>query len=255
MFNKYGKKALSLAMASAMVASMAIPAFADSTNTSTTVSGAYQEVPISVTVPQTGTVQINPYGLPVEYTKSANSTKAAKVSGQQIVTQPLYISNEGDVALDISVSVTTTVTGPTLVTSKPADNETDKKVYLNLEMKQSANKSLDETGKDKIIDEFAADATWTDAASLNLVAGATPAAKDNMATLAAAKVTGTGSDKVVTYNAGSIVLFRLAGNVTTKPTTAWATTDTISSVIAFTFTPHVETTATTPATTENTVVS
>jgi hypothetical protein len=250
------KKIASLGLALAMVASLAVPAFATEeetkeetkeTNTSTEITSTYKKVAIAVTVPTTGTAQINPYGLPVEFTKSASSTKSAKATGQQIVTQPLYITNEGDVALDINASVSTTVNGMEIVTDKSAiAKSTDKQAYIELQMVQSANKSLaDDTAKDKIIDEFATDATWTadGVSKLVLPAGGDDAVESEkaLATLAASKVTTTTengkSTSTVTYNAGSIVLFRLAGDVVTKPDTAWATTDTFTSTIAFSFTP------------------
>jgi membrane-associated protease RseP (regulator of RpoE activity) len=239
------KKIMSLALAALTTASLAIPALAeDNTTNTTTVTGAYEEIAIAVTVPTTGTVSINPYGLPVELKKSESSTKTAKVTGQQIVTQPMYISNEGDVALTVGATVTTTAKNFDLVDAKPADTVTDKQAYINLEMVQSANKSLsDDTAKDKIIDEYATDSTWTSATQLTL--SSDDVTKEDMATLAASKVSGSGSDKTVTYNVGSIVLFRLAGNVVTKPDTAWTTSDSLTAKIAFTFTP-----ATTTATAE-----
>jgi hypothetical protein len=232
------KRIMSLSLAALTAASLAAPAFA--ADNTTVVSGAYKEIAIAVTVPAEGTAQINPYGLPVELTKSSSSTKAAKVTGQQIVTQPLYISNQGDVALDVSASVTTTATGFDIVSDAISETETDKKANVSLQMVQSANKSLaDDTAKDKIIDECAADATWKadGVQSLQLPAGGDDAVTGKLATLAASKV---GTDGTVTYNVGSIVLYRLAGTVTTAPETAWATTDTFTANIAFTFTPHVE---------------
>jgi hypothetical protein len=249
MYSKnFMKKIGSVALAGVMAASLSIPAFAAAdtkTNTETKVTGAYQEIAIAVTVPATGTAQINPYGLPVEFTKSESSTKTTKVSGQQIVTQPLYISNEGDVALDISASVTTGVTGDaTIATAALEGTETTKSIYAYLQMVPSANKTLDDTGKDKIIEEFAADATWTTdkVGKLVLPKEDTDAVTaDKLATLAASKVTGTGSDATVTYNVGSIVLFRVAGNVVTKPEDDWTAKDGFTATIAYTFTPATTT--------------
>jgi hypothetical protein len=239
----FNKKLVSMVLAGAMVASLSVPAFAEETktNTETKVTGTYSEIAISVTVPTTGTAQINPYGLPVEFKKSESSTKTTKASGQQIVTQPLYISNEGDVALDIAASVTTGVTGDaTISTTELTGKETTKSIYAYLQMVQSANKTLDDTGKDKIIEEFAADATWTTdkVGKLVLPKEDTDAATaEKLATLAASKVTGSGSEATVTYNVGSIVLFRVAGNVVTKPEDDWTTKDGFTATIAFTFTP------------------
>jgi hypothetical protein len=251
MYSKnFMKKIGSVALAGVMAASLSIPAFASTTTTpaaetttdpnTTVVDGAYKEIAIAVTVPATGTAQINPYGLPVEFKKSESSTKAAKVTGQQIVTQPLYISNEGDVALDINATVTTTIpktSKMSIVAAKPADTDTEKDAYVYLQMVQSANKTLDETGTDKIADECAADATWAKASQLVLSTDDKVSSDAALATLAASKVT---TDSV-TYNVGSIVLYRLAGDVVTKPDSDWAETDTFSASIAFTFTPATTT--------------
>jgi hypothetical protein len=160
----------------------------------------------------------------------------------------MYISNEGDVALSIGATVTTTATGVTIV-DEVKDSDTDKNAAVRLEMKQSANKSLaDDTAKDKIIDEYAATDTWSglEAASQLQLSTDEAQTKEGLATLAASKVTSTYDEttkkttKTVTYNAGSIVLYRLAGEVVTKPDTAWATSDTFSATIVFTFTPATE---------------
>jgi hypothetical protein len=241
-----------------MACSLAIPAFAgdDDEDTqatqpanSTVVTGAYQDIAIAVTVPESGTAQINPYGLPVKFTKSASSTKAAQVTGEQIVTQPLAIYNEGDVALDVAASVTTTATDNVTITAKAlTGKETDKTVYAYLQMVPSSAKTKDDTGKDKIADECASSDTWAAEGVTQLVLKAPDdgaATQEKMATLAASKVTTTTDETTkketttVTYSAGSIVLYRLAGNVTQKPDTAWTTDDGFTATIAFTFTPSV----------------
>jgi hypothetical protein len=200
-----------------------------------------------VTVPETGTAQINPYGLPVEYKNLSSSTsKTAKVSGQQIVTQPLYISNDGDVALSVGATVTTTAKGVEIITKKDdIAKSTEKQAYVELQMAKSALKSLaDDAAKDKITAEYATDATWSSASKLTL---STDDAVSNpsdtpLATLVASKVTTTTNDDnttttTVTYSEGSIWLFRLSGSVVTAPETAWSTNDNFTATIAFTFTP------------------
>jgi hypothetical protein len=248
MYSKnYLKKIGSVALAGAMAASLSIPALADTQPAnSTVVTGAYQDIAIAVTVPESGTAQINPYGLPVKFTKSASSTKAAQVTGEQIVTQPLAIYNEGDVALDVAASVTTTATNDVTI-SKTAITEktTGKAIYAYLQMVQSANKTLDEAGKDKIIDEYATSDTWAaDGVSKLVLDSAKEASQEKMVTLAASKVTTTTDAQgketsTVTYNAGSIALYRLAGEVVTKPSDAWTTSDGFTATVAFTFTPSV----------------
>jgi hypothetical protein len=243
MFNKYGKKIMSLAMASAMVASMAVPAFA--ADKTTTVNVTYAETPISVTVPTQGSAQINPYGLPVTVTTTGSST-ASKITGQQIVTTPMAIKNDGDVALTVGAKVVTTATGLTIVNKAPTAKTTEKQAFVQLQMVastatgDSTNKATDI--EDKIFSESADSSTWENATSLTLVGVTTEspdavATASEMATLAASKVTKGTSGDTIEYQAGSIVLLRLTGTVTQNPTTAWAAADKFSSVITYTFQP------------------
>jgi hypothetical protein len=44
----------------------------------------------------------------------------------------------------------------------------------------------------------------------------------------------------VVYTDGSVAVFRLAGDCVTTPSTDWATTDTFTAKIVFTFTPSTE---------------
>jgi hypothetical protein len=255
MYSKnFMKKIGSVALAGVMAASLSIPAFAaaDTTNTTTKIDGKYEEIPIAVTVPKTGTAQINPYGLPVEFKNlSADTTKVAKVSGQQIVTQPLYISNDGDVALSVGATVTTTAKGLEIVSSKDTiAKSTEKQAYVELQLAPSAQTTLDtDAAKDKVTAEYATDTIWANASALALSTD-DAVSKKGLATLAASKVTTTQDDEgkdvtTIKYAAGGICLIRLAGEVVTEPETAWSTNDSFSSTIAFTFTPTTTTDATT----------
>jgi hypothetical protein len=245
MFNKYGKKIMSLAMASAMVASMAVPAFAAN---ETKITTTYKDVTISVTVPtDTTDAWINPYGLPMSV-KTTGSQTESKITGQQIVTTPMAIKNDGDVALSVGAKVVTEPTGLTIVSKAPTAKTTDKQAFVQLQMVASTATG-DKTDKandieDTIFSESAKSSTWANATSLTLVAKTTEspdaaATSSEMATLAASKVTagtGGGADKIE-YQQGSVVLVRLTGTVTQDPTTAWTTSDQFVSTITYTFKP------------------
>jgi hypothetical protein len=254
MFNKYGKKVMSLAMASAMIASMAVPAFAEGETESTAsnntikIDGAYQAVTINVDVPTTGEVVINPYALPVSIGKNADD-KDVKVSAQ-IVTKPLTIKNKTDVALDINVSATATVAGAlTLATSPIADVTTDTKndafIYLAIETTTlSGEPTADALGEGAINAAYGKQ-TWTAYAAENtpanvlaLKAGTTAVTKSGMGTLAAATMDDDGAFKE--YNEGSVAFVGLSGQCAQTPKTAWTAADGLTANIAFTFTPHVE---------------
>jgi hypothetical protein len=239
MFNKYGKKVLSLAMATAMAASMALPTFAAN---ETSISAAYQDIDIAVTVPETGTVIINPYGLPVD----VEGYDGVQISGQQITTQPLYITNNGKVSFEIGAKVTSTVgksSGVKFVSDLTTTANTDKEIKLSLDMVAStvtgstASENASTVLK-SVVAEFA-DSTaskgfqGTGKKSTDLADGSGEIAAASKVTLVALKDAASGGG--TEYQTGSIVLFRLSGEV--NDAAEWTTKDTFTSTIAFTFTP------------------
>jgi hypothetical protein len=262
MSTKLTKRILSLTLAGVMAASLSIPAFAankevgltdgtpttSSGATATEVSGAYKEIEIKVSVPTTGNVQINPYGLPVEITTSAGDPAVMK--GKQITSQPMYISNEGSVDLSVGATVTTKNgegSGITFASAAPTSKSTDKEAFVYLELKQAttttATSTIEDAENDSIIRECA-DWTSTYNKSQCLVLNTDEAqSMKGMATLKAftAEVKEDTSKNISAvaahYGAGSIVLFRLAGSVVQEPETAWSTDDTFTASIAWSFIP------------------
>jgi hypothetical protein len=234
MFNKYGKKVLSLAMATAMAASMALPTFAAN---STVVTAAYQEIEIAVTVPDTGTAIINPYGLPVDVQKS-DKTKV-QISGEPITTQPLYIANNGTIALKAGAKVTVTngkSSGIKFVSALNTTANTDKEIKLSLDMVSSTvtgKPSETKVVSDAVIDEFVKSTTWSSPATAaittdtsGVISGAM--GDDDVVTLKALDADGS-------YQKNSLALVRLSGEV--NKAAEWSTKDTFNATIAFTFTP------------------
>jgi hypothetical protein len=277
MFNH--KKLLSLVMAGAMATSLMVPAFAStastastddgklsaadttSGNTSTAVTSNYVAVPINVSVPATAKAQINPYGLPVTI-KAVDSTNGtdSTITGQKIVSQPMYITNEGTVALKVSASVTTKVTGSKtglaeMVATAPTSTTTDKQIYAQLQMVANSaaitgytgtstsdwKTALTDTDKDTLNGAFAKDSTWTGASSLTLSTD-DAVTKADMVTLAKVKdptydTAGTTMTAPAAYDKGSVAMFRITGSVTEDPENAWTTSDGFVATIAFTFKP------------------
>jgi hypothetical protein len=273
------KKIASLVLALAMTTTLAVPAFADGDTdagekkeeTSSTakeyatqVDATYQDITIDVTVPTTGTAVINPYGLPYAL-KDSKSAEIGKVSGQQIVTQPLYISNNStDVAFDVNATVTTTTSKDLTLATKTTSGtkSTSKEAFVYLEMEPSTFAGKTQVDADTIAKECldADEELWqTYSASANNFLVLTTAeggasSKAAMATLAAMttqnqKDTDGKTDKkdsegnILTedvYSDGSVAVFRLAGDCVTAPSTAWSTSDTFSAKIVFTFTPNSE---------------
>lgn len=240
----------STVMAGALALSLAAPAFA-ANNTSTTITGAYTDIPIAVSVPTTGTAQINPYGLPVTITKSNDTT--VDLVGQQITTKPLSVKNQGTVSLDMGVS--SFLVTPAGDISIDTAKDTGKKIAVNLEVAGLDDTTLavssdSENLDNLIIDAFADEDSWANAITLPAPAFAkggtapNPANKNNMAVLGAV----TPKSEGFTYGRKSIALFRLTGDLAQEPATTgtpaapdpWKETDGFSAAIVFKFTPHAD---------------
>lgn len=236
-------------MAGILAVSLAVPAFA-TPNTSTNIEGTYVDIVIDVNVPTNGTAQVNPYGLPVKLDDNS------KISGEQIVTKPLFLVNNSDSNLNVSASVTATAKGDLrFAEAAPTSTDTYKSAFVYLQMKSTALADTDKATPQQVTDNEdiqgldpdkanAAFAAWTQAydEDKDLVLNGTRAAdKSDMVTLAASTVTTTGGTTSVTWNAGSIAAFRLAGKVNANPKEAWNTRDGFTSAVAFTFKPDTTT--------------
>lgn len=254
------KRFASTVMAGVLTLSLAVPAFAASTQpaNSTVITGGYDEIPISVEVPTTGTAQINPYGLPVEVTLSTGGT--VSLTGQKITTQPLSVKNQGSVKLDMDASLLVIPKGDVAIA---ANKDTGKTIKVDLEVAAMNDDELavlsdNERLPDLLIQKFADDANWENATTL-----AAPAVAKSATTGTASKSTDTGNTSpmailgaatvnagagTTTYAADSIALFRLTGDLAQEPVTGtapnttddpWKAADGFTATIVFKFTPHI----------------
>lgn len=231
---------LSGIMAGALALSLAVPALADN---ETVITGTYVNTPIAVTVPTTGTAQINPYGLDV---KLADNT--SKISGNQIVTMPLAIINNSEMTLSVGASVTGEAKGDFLFGTAATNLTTTKTktgiVYLQVKADSSLGDTDQDTSvttgialKDASLDPLFED--WgefvkptTGSKDLLLKGGSATTGTDLAVLDPIDPATGSGNEKI-----GGVALFRLAGEVVTSPTEPWATTDGFTATVAFTFSP------------------
>lgn len=224
---------LSAAMAGVLAVSMAIPAFASSTN----IEGSYEDITIAVLVPQSGTAQINPYGLPIKLTTAGSS-----ITGEQIVTRPLAIANQSEVDLAVSATVTASIKGDLkFLEAAPTADDTSKSAFVYLQMKQETSLIESTLATDKkgfaaaTIDPLAA--AWKQAynADKDLVLNSRDAgaSKDNMVFLKKA----TDNSGTMEISAGGAAMFRLSGAVVANPREAWTAADGFTSTVAFTFKP------------------
>ena len=249
----FKNRILPLILALLLTMSVGIPAFAEEEestfNSETEITSTYKEPEIAVTVPETGSAFINPLGLPVEVGNDE------KVVGQQIVTAPLFISNEGDIAMKVSASVTTTLPEGATMSLLASDTtikdgtETGKKAFLYFQMAPTALTGTDGPYDDGEPTAAASEeiANWDQAhTAKDIVLANGKAVKSTapMVTLAASTITPGSQPQdpaTITYNAGSIAMFRLAGVLVEEPKTPWDVNDTFTVTVAFTFKPDTTT--------------
>ena len=78
---------------------------------------------INVTVPETGSAIINPYGLPVEVNGQETT--------EQIAGSTLFLENHSSVAVDVGVTATGMALGDVVLTDQPpAEDSLEKALYL-----------------------------------------------------------------------------------------------------------------------------
>ena len=254
----FKNRILPLILALLLTMSVGIPAFAedpeeedDAANTETEITGTYTAPKIAVTVPETGDAFINPLGLPVEV------GNGEKVVGQQIVTAPLFISNEGDIAMKVSASVTGVLPEGSVMKFLAADTtikdgtEGNKAAFLYFQMAPTSltgtTGPYDAQGK-PTADASEEIANWDQAYSATkdvVIQNGKPAKSTAPMVILSASTITPGSQPqdpaTITYNAGSIAMFRLAGVLVEEPKTPWDTNDTFSATVAFTFKPDTTT--------------
>lgn len=144
------------ALAGAMALSLAVPAFAASANT-TTVKATYAEVPIEVEVPTTGTITLNPLGMPVAL--SSTKTVAEKsTTSEQLANVPMYVQNNS--SSDLLVGATVTTASKTITFGAESDKwdpedstaiPTTKKAVVYLQMVTAADQKTDANQDLKIL--------------------------------------------------------------------------------------------------------
>lgn len=265
------KKILSAILSGVMTLSLAAPAFASG---NTEISVTYTAPEIAVTVPQTGSAIINPYGFDVYLDADEQHAISGK---QQVVTLPTIISNQSKMDLAVYASATATIgagsdlTFNTSPISTAATAVTAKKAYLALQMRATnltGDSSSFITGEGESAEYDAnvisAAEAWGDFnpagkyPSILLTKAGTPnkvVSTEDSATAVNDPVTGNNIPLVILAGKpdaqpdgtevaeGGAALLRLTGEVTEEPKTAWAATDTITTTVAFTFKPVTNRTA------------
>lgn len=224
------KRFASTALAGVMAISLAVPAFA--ADKSTEFTGTYEQTTLAVTVPTTGAVAINPYGLP--FTMGEGNT----VSGQQIATKsPLVIANKSAVALSVSVN-TKGVEKGALKLVNAAPNATANEAQVLFQIFEAPTLAGDGVTDTETLNPLFANLKDADAKGSVAVLNATDAATgtDGTDLLVLREADGEGG-----VQAGGAAFVRLSGKVTKKPTTAWVAADGFTATVVYTFEPSTYT--------------
>lgn len=216
------KKLFALVLSCAMLLGLATTAFAADTEVtdpdengaygaSTEITGETQAPTIKVTVPATGAIIINPYGM--EYTPDSGDPSTDK-----IISAAQFIKNESDVSISVDVTVTGTIpetSKAVLATGALKGTETTKSIFLYFEILEA------EDGE--------TEPTWAESydKTKHVLVAAKATTLKNVVVLAA-------GDEAATYAA-----FHLTGGVASAPATPWTETDTVDVTVAFTFNPTV----------------
>lgn len=229
------KKIMSTVLAGAMTLSMAVTAFAADTDLqqSTEVTGETKTPTISISVPATGKVILNPYKMSVDVSADQDGSD---LKTDQIISAVSYIKNKTDVALNVSATATGKIESTSTVkpvfataTTQGAKAPTTKSVYMYLEVIDAgAGDDADATAPTTA----PTDSSWKAYAAANtnqILIGAKAVTKTNMVTTNA-----------VADGASNFIAYRLAGDAASAPTEAWASTDKVGVTIAFTFQPTVK---------------
>lgn len=173
---------------------------------------------VEVTVPDSASVYINPYELPVDI-------GTGRKNYGQIISTPACVSNYSDVMIQMDMSVTAHVregSMMTLANSPTGGGGTQKRAFIYLEFQQT------DTSQFK-------DVQWDSAYSAGkpthiVLQNGVTVIRNNLMRLPPV----TPKGKVAP---GGYAPFRLTGDAATSPTEEWTTDDGIDVRIAFTFKP------------------
>lgn len=227
------KRFVSIVLASVLVLGLAAPAFAEET----TIEGAYQAVTLKVTVPQTGSAIINPYGLPIKLGEKS-------ISGEQITTgAALLVKNQSQVALRMIPEVKVTPKGGVkIITDKTYVDTPDTVATDNVYVVQKnvcvyfeafeAPTVTDDTETATKNNLFAALKSEDAAISKVMQEEAYEVDPDTDGEL----ILKQGNSEGKTQRGGAAWI-RLSGAVAKKPTTAWSADDGFTASIKYTFEP------------------
>lgn len=183
----------------------------DPVSGTTVLTGRVQEPTINVTVPESGTIILNPYRIAIPMGEETVS--------EQVISDTQYIVNHSDVGISVGATVVGTTTGNVQLVPESTAQETEpaNNAFLYLEMQAA-------------VPEEEGVLEWTpyDASKNNqIIATQEETSKSRMLVLEAPADSQTG-----TWGA-----FRMLGDLSSLPKELWSADDGVNVTVTFTFTP------------------
>lgn len=182
----------------------------------TVIEGTTRLPVISVTVPASVDIMINPFQMPVAIGNGE--------SAEQIICSPAYILSTSEVPVRVDVTVTGSVyakSDMSLVSSPTGGAGTRKNAFVYFEMQQNSTDLWEEVAWD----------SGYDSTKHVVVAEGVSTKKEGLVTLPAQPQEGELAENAYGW-------FRLSGDAARSPDEAWSTDDGISVAVAFTFIPQ-----------------
>lgn len=261
------KKMLASVCAGAMALSLTVPAFAAPTDPITndaavTFSGAPATGEIAV-VMQTGATNlyVNPYGLPYmlgngevmagsTFDKDTDLAIAEAPTSNGFFSDTAVIQNNGETALAVKVSMTTTEKGAVkVVATAPTGSVADHTLNGNLEIAPATvvtgtAKVTGASGKVDMADVKIVTPDWDDKETVAIPAGSgtagsagTPSAVADTGVVLPAATSSLDAASGQMVTTPGYVAYRLAGSAYLKSATDWEEQDVADVAVAFTFAP------------------
>ena len=234
------KKLFSLIMAVAMIASLAVPAFAASPNVTgkgqqsrgVNLDGMMALAEVKVTLPESGKAILNPYKLKVSLSGDSISAVSGDSMDDQILSASHEIKNQTAAPMKVGVKIKVTPSSGLEMSATPCTGqETTKSVFMFAEMLYGGtSQQTDTTAHTKALLK-----EWTDPAKVNeacypqiIASGDAEKENANFFTVPEA------SDAAPNY-----LYWTLRGNTALAPENRWGETDKVTTVVTFSFTPDV----------------
>lgn len=246
------KKMICAFMAIVMCMALAVPALASSGGTS--YSGGLVEPTISVTVPKSTKIFLNPYQIAISRNTIASGDETFSGESIQsgsdtlsslIITPTAVLKNLSDVPVNVSVTVTGSIpqnSKAVFHTAPPLATDVLKRVFLYLDWENKGNLADADAPKASDVFEWATDtpaSTRYDTSKVFVNAVATP--NGTQAVVAAVakpltNITTMPAKKVVNgVTQASYVVMNIGGACSTTPTERWTEDDVVDVKLAYTF--------------------